>query len=92
MDRLPKPKDAIARVTITKYADGSLSIDGNIGDKRLALKLLEHALDAVRAQVRPEDDKQIVLPNRDVVVPHHDNYPVNPLGDMPPGDWGRGAL
>ena len=78
----PKPLDAIAQITITKYSDGMVSIDGNIGDKRMGLALLQHALDAVRGQVRPEDDKQIIVPNRDVVIPHHSNYPVEPKGDM----------
>ena len=77
----PNPNDIIAQVLVYKYADGRLSINGNVGDKRLALSMLEHAADAVRAQVRPED-RPLILPNRDVVAPHHDHYPVKPRGDM----------
>jgi hypothetical protein len=72
--------DTVASITISLQANGALSISGNIGDKKLALALLDHAREAVNTQLRPEDE--LYIPQRDVVVTQHDNYPTKALGDM----------
>jgi hypothetical protein len=76
----PNPGDLIAYIQISYYASGEMSVSGNIGDKRLALQLLDHAKDAVNNQLRPED--QLVIPNKDVVIAQHENYPTLPAGDL----------
>lgn len=72
--------ETVATIKIALRAGGEISISGNIGDKRLALGMLDHARDAVASQLRPEDE--LVLPNRDVVVAQHANYPTLAAGDM----------
>lgn len=79
--RKGNPLDCVAWIAIEYMADGTLQTSGNIGDKRMALQLLDHARDAIANQQRPED-KPIVLPNRDVEVKQHPNYPTLPRGDM----------
>lgn len=74
----PKPDDTIAWLTIRLRAHGALSIEGHLGDKRLALQLLEHARDAINAQVT---DSPIVIPNRDVDV--RPLIPLREVGSMP---------
>lgn len=78
--------DCVAFITIKIFADGSMSTAGNIGDKKLALAMLDHAKDAVRGHGRPRSE--IITPNRDVVVEQSPGYPTRPLGDMAPGDRG----
>lgn len=77
------PDDVVAFINIALTSGGAMGISGSIGDKKLAVTMLEHALEAVKAQLRPEDGEGIVIPNRDVVVPHHPAYPTRPLGDLP---------
>lgn len=76
----PNPGDLIACIQISYYATGEMSVSGNIGDKRLALQLLDHAKDAINNQIRPED--QLYIPNKDVEVVQHANYPTLPAGDL----------
>lgn len=76
----PNPGDLIAGIQISFYANGAMSVSGNIGDKRLALQLLDHAKDAINNQLRPED--QLIIPNKDVEVVQHANYPTLPAGDL----------
>ena len=45
------------------------------------MRLLQHAIDAIKRQPRPED-KALIIPNCDVDVKHHANYPVQAKGDM----------
>ena len=72
--------DCVALVQVAYYANGELSVSGHIGDKRLALQLLDHAKDAISSQIRPEDE--IIIPNKDVVIEQHPNYPTLPQGDL----------
>lgn len=75
----PKSDDVIAFLQIALTAGGGIAVSGSLGDKKLALMLLDHARDAINAQVK--DAPEIVIPNRDVVVAHHPAFPTKPLGD-----------
>lgn len=76
------PLDVVARITISLHANGQMDISGNVGDKKLALGMIDSAREAVAHQLRPEDGKQLIIPSRDVVAPQHENYPTLPVGDM----------
>lgn len=76
----PDPQDVVAWIQINYYASGEMSIGGTIGDKRLALGMLDHARDAINNQIRPEDE--LVIPNKDVEIVQHPNYPTLPAGDL----------
>lgn len=78
--------DAVAFITIRLHAPGTISIQGHVGDRRLALQLLDHARDAILRQV--PDDKEIVIPNRDVDVTP--TIPLKEMGDMLPHERGDG--
>lgn len=80
--KTPNPMDVIATITISLHANHAMDISGNIGDKKLALAMLDHAKDAVKNQLRPEDDKSIIISGRDTEIMQHPNYPTKPLGDM----------
>lgn len=58
--------DAIAWLTIRMHAPGTISVAGHVADKRFALRLLDHARDAITRQI---SDSPIVIPNCDVDVP-----------------------
>jgi hypothetical protein len=77
----PGINDEVAFIHLTLYGNGAMSVSGNIGDKKLALGMLDSARDVVNSQSRPED-KPILVPSRDVVAPQHPNYPTKALGDM----------
>jgi hypothetical protein len=80
--REPTPLDAIASITVTLYGDGSLSASGNVGDVRLARQMLDHARDAITAQVRNRSASGgLLLPASDVEVEHHPEFPVTMAGD-----------
>lgn len=78
--------DVVAQIGIKLHANGALSTSGNIGDKRLALQMLDAARDAIKNQIR--DQAKIVIPNRDVDADQHPAFPTLPLGDMRPQDRG----
>ncbi len=81
----PQPLDVCAWVTVRLHANGQLSTSGTIGDKRMAIHLLEQAIDAIRRQV-PDPEKAIVIPGRDVdVMP---SIPTRDIGDMAPTERG----
>jgi hypothetical protein len=71
----PQPDDVVQWVTIRLHADGAVSTSGTIADKKMALRLLDIARDAVKTQV--QEYKSIVVPNREV-----DIAPVLPVKDM----------
>lgn len=60
----PAPDDTIAWVTVRLHAHGQISVSGTIGDKPLAIGMLDQAKDAIRRQV--PDAGQIYVPNCDV--------------------------
>lgn len=74
----PQPLDVIQWVTVRLHGDGTVSTAGTIGDKTMALRLLDIARDAVKSQV--QDYKAIVVPNREVDVAP--KLPVRDLGNM----------
>ena len=76
------PLDVVATITLSLHANGAMDISGNIGDKRLALGMIDAAREAIKHQLRPEDDKSLILPARDVEAMQHPNYPTLPVGDM----------
>ena len=80
----PQPLDAVAWVTVRLHANGTLSTQGTIGDKRMALHLLDQARDAIKRQL--PDDRAIVIPGRDVDV--SPSLPTRELGSMRPEERG----
>lgn len=76
--------DAVAWITVRMHAPGTISVAGHVADKRFALKLLEHAKDAISRQV---SESPIVVPNRDVVMPVA-AMPLIDAGDMAPNERG----
>lgn len=80
----PQPLDTIAWVTVRLHSNGMVSTQGTIGDKAMALHLLDQAKDAIRGHVK---DELIVVPNRD--VPQAPRVPTRDLGDMSPSDRGE---
>jgi hypothetical protein len=75
--------DVVAWITVRYHANGGLSVQGTIGDARVARQLLDHAKDAIGRQL---GDRQIVVPNRDVDV--EPSSLLKPLGDVPAGERG----
>jgi len=76
--------DCIAWITVRMHAPGSVSVNGMIADKAFALKLLDHARDAIKRQ------KQI---GGGVTTPSYDvsaspNQLLRPVGDIPIGERG----
>ena len=71
--------DIVARVSVTYYAGNQISIDGSIGDKQFAIKLLEHALDTLRRKSAP--DQPLLVHPCDVDLVMAAAYPKTPWGD-----------
>lgn len=84
----PQDADTVAYLTIRLHATGTLSVQGHIMDKTMALQLLDHARDAITGQL--VDGKRIVMPGRDVEVTPDLAIPVREYGDMPPNQRGDG--
>ena len=59
----PQPLDVLQWITVRLHANGTISVAGTIGDKKMARHLLDHAKDAINSQV-----KDLIIPNRDVEV------------------------
>lgn len=81
----PTPLDRIAYIAISLYGGGAMSISGNIGDKRLALQMLDHARDTIAGQLERHPYSGLLVPPRDVEVKPSAMYP--PLveaGDVAP--------
>lgn len=84
---MPEPTalDRIAYIAISLYGDGSMSTSGNIGDKRLALQLLDHARDAIKGQLERNPYSGLLVPPRDVDVTPDPLYPaLVEAGDVAP--------
>ena len=58
------PEDTIAWVTVRLHSHGAVSVSGTIGERDLAVSLLDHAKDAVRRQVPRAGE--LYVPNCDV--------------------------
>lgn len=80
----PQPDDTIAFLTLRLHANGSMTLNGHVADRKLMLRMLDHARDTITRQV-PED-YAITIPNRDVDVAPA--IPLTDFGDMAPGERG----
>ena len=81
----PKESDRIAYIALSLYGDGAMSVSGNIGDKKLALQMLDAARDVLVSQQKANPYSGLLVPPRDVGVAPNPLYP--PLveaGDVPP--------
>ena len=81
----PQPLDVVSWVTVRLHANGTVSTQGTIADKKLALKLLDTAKEAVERQV-PDPEKPIIIPNREVDV--SPRLPLREHGCIPQGERG----
>ena len=79
----PQPLDVCAFVTVRLHQDGSVSTSGTIGDKAMALRLLDVARDAIKGRL---SDSPIVVPGRDVGCAP--SIPTRDLGSMAPHERG----
>lgn len=59
------PEDVVAWVTVRQHSNGMISTSGHIGDRRFAISLLQHAIDAVRGHGSPD----VVIPAYDTSAP-----------------------
>jgi hypothetical protein len=85
----PKPDDIVATIGIALYANGAMSITGNVGDVHLATGMLDSAREAIRHRLGKPSILEphgvgIVVPNLDVVAPHNPVYPLVAAGDRKP--------
>ena len=71
----PQPDDVVQWVTIRHHADGTISVQGTIADKRMALHLIDHGRDVLKRSV-PEY-KAIIVPGSEVEI-----APVLPVKEM----------
>jgi len=77
-----QPLDVVAWVTVRLHTNGMVSTQGTIGDKPMALHLLDQAREAVAKQ-----QTNLIIPGRDVsVMP---SIPTRDLGDMLPHERGE---
>jgi len=78
--------DVVAQIVINLHANGAMSVQGNIGDVKLALGMIDHARDAVKGRFSPR--QEIIIPNFDVAVKQSPNLPTREMGDMKPHELG----
>jgi hypothetical protein len=81
-----KVPTVVASIAIALHDNGAMSISGNIGDVKLALQMIDHARDAIKARLSTQPE--IIIPNRDVAVVQDHRFPTKPFGDMPAKDRG----
>ena len=62
-------KQLVSYIKLTLYDDGSMSIEGNIGDPKVALGMIDSAREAVGRQLVAQQEPAIVMPNHLVAVP-----------------------
>lgn len=79
----PTDMDGVAYILVRLYGNGAMSISGNIGDKPLALQMLNHARDTVNNRQSPSSDA-LLIPNRDVQVVPHEHFPLQQYADVAP--------
>jgi len=81
----PTVNDRIAYIALSLYGGGAMSISGNIGDKRLALQMLDHAAQTIRSQLERMPYSGLLVPPRDVEVVPSPLYPsLIEAGDVAP--------
>lgn len=81
---VPTDLDGIAYILVRLYGNGAMSVSGNIGDKPLALQMLDHARDTVQNRVSASSDI-LLTPNCDVEVIPHQAFPLQQYADVVPG-------
>lgn len=78
-----QPLDVVAFVTVRLHQTGAVSTQGTIGDKAMALRLIDVARDAIVGRV---SDSPIVVPGRDIgAMP---SLPTRDIGEMAPHERG----
>lgn len=82
----PQPLDVVAWVTVRLHQSGTISTSGTVGDKKMALHLLDQAKDAIKGRVPDPTPAGLVIPGRDVAV--MPSVPTRDVGDMAPGERG----
>ena len=81
----PTVDDRIAYIALSLYGNGAMSISGNIGDKRLAIQMLDHARDTLIAQQKANPYAGLLVPPRDIEVVANPLYPaLVEAGDVVP--------
>lgn len=70
MGLLDIPEAAAISLTVTLHANGALSVEGPVHDKKFCIAMLQNAVDAVRNHGKPG----IVVPSKDVGVPAQSPY------------------
>lgn len=89
----PTEAHVVGWVTVKLHDDGGVSVEGNVGDARLAVQLLEAARAAVAsklpggaARLVDGDGRPIEIPARDApVTPDEARFPLIAIGDRPGG-------
>jgi hypothetical protein len=77
----------VATITLALHDNGALSIEGNVGDVKCALGMLDSAREAVshrlgRPSILEPHGAGLIVPHLDVVAPqNHAIYPTIPAGD-----------
>jgi hypothetical protein len=81
------PKRVVANITLVLMDDGSMSIEGNVGDVRLALGMIDSARAAIESRlgkptILEPHGAGLAIPNKDVVAPANERvYPLVAVGD-----------
>lgn len=83
-----QPPTEVAFITLRLHDNGAMSIEGNVGDVKLAKGMLESARAAIERQfgkprILEPAGAGIVVPSRDVVAPVNPVYPLVARGDRP---------
>ncbi len=76
----------IARINLVLHDTGAMSIEGNVGDVRMAIRMIDAAREAVAARLgRPSliepHGAGLQIPSYDVGAAPSPLYPVLPIGD-----------
>ena len=84
---MSSPAAEVAFITLRLYDNGAMAVEGNIGDVKLALGMLDGARAAVsnrlgRPSILEPHGAGLVVPSRDVPVsPNEAIYPLVAVGD-----------
>lgn len=77
----------VATITLALHDNGAMSIEGNVGDVKLALGMIDSAREAVshrmgRPSILEPHGAGLIVPNRDVLAPANERvYPLIAEGD-----------
>ena len=86
---VPTVPTVVAEITLHLHDNGAMSIQGNVGDVRLALGMIDSARDAIshrlgRPSILEPHGAGLALPSRDVIAPANERvYPLVAVGDRP---------